>query len=266
MNTNEKLKKSIQKELDSIKKAEAKLQKKANASAFSYKEKIEAKIPEGINSTLQSAFSKAFGIIFKHGIGIIEKGYNKKDIEADFDIQNYAVDKKGSRRELKKLKWSAKKSDLLNMSITTVEGVGLGALGIGLPDIVIFIAMLLKGVYEVSLRYGYDYDSSHEKYLILTMMKTALSKGDEWSLFNSEVDDMISASCAVGDDVLKNEIEDTSKVFAADMLVLKFIQGLPIVGVIGGAFNPIYYNKIMKYVRLKYHKRYLMDKLNEYEI
>ena len=60
----------------------------------------------------------------------------------------------------------------------------------------------------------------------------------------------------------KSEIEDTSKVFATDMLVLKLIQGLPVVGVVGGVFNPVYYNKIMNYVRLKYHKRYLLGKLN----
>ena len=61
---------------------------------------------------------------------------------------------------------------------------------------------------------------------------------------------------------VRYEIEDTSKFFATDMLVLKFIQGLPIVGVVGGVFNPVYYNKIMNYIRLKYHKRYSLDKLN----
>ena len=71
-----------------------------------------------------------------------------------------------------------------------------------------------------------------------------------------------SIESEVNANVLKSEIEDTSKVFATDMLVLKFIQGLPIVGVVGGVFNPVYYNKIMNYVRLKYHKRYLLDKLN----
>ena len=49
------------------------------------------------------------------------------------------------------------------------------------------------------------------------------------------------------------------------MLVLKFIQGLPIVGIVGGAFNPVYYNKIMKYVRIKYYKRYLIEKLSAVE-
>lgn len=266
MNSTEKLKKSIQKELNSIKKAELKLKDKAQTPTLAYKEKLEEKIPKGINSTLQTSFAKAFGIIFKHGIGIIEKGYDKNNMKENFDIQNYAVDRTGSRKELKKLKRSARKSDLLNMSLTTVEGVGLGALGIGLPDIVIFIGMILKGVYEVSLKYGYDYDSADEKYFILIMMKTALSKGEDWNIFNKEVDSMLSASFAVNDDVIKCEIEDTSKIFATDMLVLKFIQGLPIVGIVGGIFNPIYYNKIMTYVRLKYHKRYLLDKLNTMRI
>ena len=46
--------------------------------------------------------------------------------------------------------------------------------------------------------------------------------------------------------------------FAVDMLLLKFIQGLPVVGVIGGAANPVYYSKVMKYVQMKYRKRYLL--------
>ena len=78
MNSTEKLKKAIQKELDSIEKAETKLRKKAKMPTISYKEKIEAKIPKGINSTLQTSFSKAFGLIFERGIGIIEKGYDNE--------------------------------------------------------------------------------------------------------------------------------------------------------------------------------------------
>lgn len=261
VNTTDKLKNAIRKELASIEKAEAGLSKKAREHTVSYKDKIEAKIPKGVSSTLKGSFSKAFGIIFNRGVGIIEKSYDKSGIAADFDVQNYAVDKKGSRKELKRLKRSAQKSDFLNMSITTVEGVGLGALGIGLPDIVIFIGMILKGVYETALRYGYDYDSLREKYFILTMMKTALSKGEDWDRFNSEVDSMLSFPCEVSEDDVKNEIENTSGVFATDMIVLKFIQGLPIVGIVGGIFNPIYYGKVLNYVRLKYHKRYLLDKL-----
>ena len=41
------------------------------------------------------------------------------------------------------------------------------------------------------------------------------------------------------------------------MLLLKFIQSLPVVGMIGGMGNPVYYHKVMKYAGLKYRKRYL---------
>ena len=260
------LQKSIYKELNTITKSEEKLRKKAKTIDSTYKDKLIEKIPDGLNKTLQAAFSKAFGIIFQHGIGIIEKSYNKEDIAANYDIQNFAIERKSNRRELRKLKKSASKSDFLNMSLTTVEGIGLGALGIGLPDIVLFIGMVLKGIYEVSLHYGYDHDSDAEKYLILKMMRTALSKEDEWEQGNREVDELMITPYSVDADILKKEIEYTSECFATDMLVLKFIQGLPLVGIVGGMFNPVYYNKILAYVRLKYYKRFLRDKLGTIDV
>ena len=57
---------------------------------------------------------------------------------------------------------------------------------------------------------------------------------------------------------MKAQIRETASVFAMDMLILKFIQGLPIVGIIGGAANPVYYRKVMRYVQLMYRKRYLL--------
>ena len=42
------------------------------------------------------------------------------------------------------------------------------------------------------------------------------------------------------------------------MLLLKFIQGLPVVGILGGAANPLYYHKITAYTQLKYRRRYLL--------
>ena len=65
------------------------------------------------------------------------------------------------------------------------------------------------------------------------------------------------------EDELKQQEKDTASVFAMDMLLLKFIQGLPVVGILGGAANPVYYKKVMKYVRLKYRKRYLLNLENK---
>lgn len=53
------------------------------------------------------------------------------------------------------------------------------------------------------------------------------------------------------------QMKETASAFAVDML-LKLLQGLPIVGILGGAANQMYYGKVMKYVQLKYWKRYLL--------
>ena len=57
--------------------------------------------------------------------------------------------------------------------------------------------------------------------------------------------------------ILDEEIRNTSKVLSQAMLTTKFIQGLPIVGVIGGVINFTVINKISSYSKLKYKKRYL---------
>ncbi|MDO4749478.1 MAG: EcsC family protein, partial [Eubacteriales bacterium] len=54
------------------------------------------------------------------------------------------------------------------------------------------------------------------------------------------------------------QIEKTGTAFAVDMLLAKFVQGLPVVGVLGGVGNPVCYNRVMRYVHLKYRKRYLL--------
>ena len=95
---------------------------------------------------------------------------------------------KGSRKELRKLHRQAKQADLINLAMTTVKGIGLGALGIGMPDIVLFLGTLLKGIYETALHYGFDYDSRQEQLLILKMMEASLSNGADWAGNNSEVE------------------------------------------------------------------------------
>ena len=67
----------------------------------------------------------------------------------------------------------------------------------------------------------------------------------------------------VAGEVLEEQMQQTASAFAVDMLLLKFIQGMPVVGVLGGAANPIYYRKVMKYVQMKYRKRYLLKQIRQ---
>ena len=83
--------------------------------------------------------------------------------------------------------------------------------------------------------------------------------------YRLEVEEIIRNPVEPDFDQVDTQIGLTADDFALDMLVLKFIQGLPVVGVVGGLSNPVYYNKIMEYVRLKYHKRYLLNKTEKKE-
>ena len=263
----------VDRELALVEKQEKKLSAAAEKRAGAkWKDCLEAKVPGRIYTALDGAFCKGFALVFDKGSAIIElvfdkgsaiieKSYAVDKITADYSIRDYAFQVKGGRRELRQIHKGARQSGLLNMAMTTAEGIGLGALGIGLPDIVLFLGTLLRGVYETALSYGFDYKSDFEKLLILKMLAASLSSGEDYERRNREVDELLlSPKSETESGELEKQIEVTSSAFAMDMLLLKFIQGLPIVGIIGGAANPVYYRRVMSYVQLKYRKRYLIGK------
>ena len=169
---------------------------------------------------------------------------------------------KGGRKEWRQLRREAKQANWLNLAATTAEGVGLGALGIGLPDIVLFLGMLLRGIYETALHYGFDYEDRWEQLLILKMMTTALSTGEEWEYHHSKLEALLKEEVQqVSEQAFADQIDQTASVFAVELMALKFIQGLPVVGIVGGAANPVYYARVLKYVRCQYEKRYLQKQL-----
>ncbi len=261
------LRRACERELKYVKKAEREMQQKAMEPHSPWKAVLGGAIPERVHDSLQAAYAKAFEIIFENAVGVIELTYNKSDIEKDFIIHNFAVDTKRSQDELKRIRRKAESSDFFNSIFTTVEGVGLGVLGIGLPDIVIFLGFILKSVYETAIKYGYDYEKPEERLFILRLMSASVRRRDKWIEADMEIDEMLSAYARgkglpvpMRDD-MQEQIETTAEDFAMDMLVLKFIQGLPLVGVLGGMGNPIYYKKILQYVRVKYYKRYLLEKM-----
>ena len=142
-----KRKKVLQKELLLVEKQEKKLARSATkAKPAAWKTQMEQKIPGKVYVGLVSAFCKGFSVVFQQGRSVIEKSYHKESLKADHAIRDYAVQLKGSRKELKQMRKSASQSDLMNLAAATLEGIGLGALGISMPDIVLFIGVLLKGI------------------------------------------------------------------------------------------------------------------------
>ena len=234
----------LQIELDKIEKTENKLIKER----LSIKTK-SFKIPPKMNDILKKAFNTAFDVVFSKGTCIIEKTYNKSEKEKDFLIRDFIFNNNPNKKEIKKLK----SKNINNIALSTAEGVGLGLLGIGLPDIVLFVGIVLKGVYEISMKYGIDYNSPKERMFILKLLEASMQKGDEFITVNNQINDVIENDFIISDEDIEKQKIRTSNAFSDEMLIMKFIQGFS---------NPIYYNKIISFVELKYRKRYLYKKLH----
>ena len=44
---------------------------------------------------------------------------------------------------------------------------------------------------------------------------------------------------------------------------MKFLQGIPLLGAVGGAYDVVYLKRITEYANLKYKKRFLLKKKKE---
>lgn len=239
-----------------ISKEEKKLREAAlKQKNIQWKNDLEKKIPPKVYDGLVSAFSTGFSLVFRQGRRLIEMTYDKKSMQEEHETRQK------NARGLRQMQKSVNRRNSLNMTATTAEGIALGIFGVGLPDIVLFLSTLLKGIYETALHYGFQYESRQEQYLILAMMRTALTTGTAWEKADREVEQLFTELPEVSEEMLKQSIQKTASVFAMDMLLLKFIQGMPVVGFLGGAANPVYYNKVMRYIQLKYKKRYLLKQL-----
>ena len=179
-------------ELEKIEKEEKRLEQRAlSRTEPGWKEALTARIPPKMSENLQKAFCMAFRTIFEKGNPLIEKTYRRDELEKDFKVRDFSLDLKESRKEYKKLRTEAARRNLKNQAVSAAEGLGLGLLGVGLPDIAIFTAMLLRGVYETALYFGFSYDTPEERFFILCLLEASVSRGEQWAENNARVDRLI---------------------------------------------------------------------------
>ena len=216
---------------------------------------VERFLPDGIQEKLNLAFIKGFEVVFSKGIPLVEKTYSRRQKEEDFRVNQFAFDEKETK-SMAGFRQSANRSSRKNMLISGAEGAALGVLGIGLPDIPIFIGMIIKSMQEISLSYGFSFDSDDEKIFMLKLIRTSLSSGEHLVEENISVGRLI---CGFEEPIgtMKEEIEKTASVLSDRLLYMKFVQGIPIIGMIGGLSDYTVMKEISQYARLAYKKRFL---------
>ena len=225
-------------------------------------DKVQDKIPEKLRATLETAFLKGFELVFEKGNIVIEKTYNKDRLMSDHVVNDYILEKKLNRRNMNTLDKYARNSNRFNTSLSLVEGSVLGFFGIGLPDIPLFIGVIMKTINEIALNYGFDYKNDNEKAFILKIISAAMSEGEDKIRINAEISilgEAIDKNLEINID-LDSLIKETAKILSDALLVGKFIQGIPFVGIVGGTINYTIIKKIAKYGQIKYKKRYLAKK------
>lgn len=262
-----KLKTALEKEWDKIIKQETNfLIKKAEKQQSKLNSLLEEKVPENLQSTLDKAFAKAFDVVFSKGTGIIEKTYNKEKAEDTYIIHHLQASKsKPKRKALRAFSKTAGKASNVNLAVSTISGVGLGILGIGIPDIVLFVSLVLKSLYQIATSYGCDYRNENEKKWLLLLIKGALTFGDEQKAINQEVDHYIKYGTFIQQTNLNEDIQSAATCLSKELLYMKFLQGIPLVGAVGGAYDFVYMKEINKYAKLKCHKRFLYNKMPNLE-
>lgn len=216
---------------------------------------LDEKVPEKLRDVLGKAFAKAFVLIFEKGAGVLEMTYDREKLEKEHLTDLYAMEVMGDRKTLRAFAKKARNSGTKNLLLSGVSGVGLGVLGIGIPDVPLFTGLMLKGVYETALRFGFGYDSEDERYFILLLIQGAFARGESADRVDREINAYIGSGRRPPDQDMEGLIRQTAEALAGELLYLKFLQGMPLVGAVGGAYDVVYMKRVVEYAQLKYRYR-----------
>lgn len=255
----------MQKEWDLLMKKEAKFLKSREEKKESVLNRMLAeKVPDKLQETLDTAFFKAFTLIFEKGTGVIEKTYRKEKMEREHKINQYADELTQSRKSLRTFSKKASAARTRSVWVSGASGIGMGALGVGIPDIPIFTGMMLRNLYETAIHYGYDYETEEEQYFILLLIRAAVSFGEMQLALDREVNRFIAEGTLPETYEKEAQIRETAGVLSKELLYMKFLQGVPVIGAVGGAYDVIYMKQISEYANLKYQRRFLQEKIRNF--
>ncbi|MBR1597595.1 MAG: EcsC family protein [Lachnospiraceae bacterium] len=229
---------------------------------------VRRKVPASLRRTLESAFGKAFFMVFQKGTGIIEKTYKKDEQRHTYKTSSKKLRREGfSAAGVRRFDRQAKRTIVKNSIISLFEGLVLGLGGMGIPDIPVFVSVMLKSIYEIAISFGFDYTSDEEKLFILNIIDTALKSGDELRGKNEKLNRLIDAMSEADDEdmdehviklMISRQVDSSAEALSKELLYGKFIQGKAIIGIIGGMNDVTCLKKITDYAVLKYKRRFLI--------
>lgn len=165
----------------------------------------------------------------------------------------------GDRSLIKRLRKPSEKRYLKSLGVATTEGIGLGLLGIGLPDIPVLIGNMIRTCTVSAQSHGLNTDRTDEQVYMLRLIRLAAMPTDERRTANRQLDalgEAIDAGTEAHFD-LEEEMRLTSERLSMTLLFSRFVMGLPVVGVAGGLYNPVIVSQLHQLAEVKYEARLL---------
>lgn len=246
--------KRIIKKLD--KKQERLLHKQSITAPIQHK--VRAHVPDKAMQALETAFEKSFMVIFQKGTPWIEKATHINDKQELAQYFRECFEHEQNKQKLKRFDQNARKTSYQHAAITQVKSSVLGLLGIGIPDIPLYLATLLSGIYQVATIYGFDIHQEKEQAYVLLLICAICDKEEKREDWKTMMDDMEQGYKIKYS--INELISHASHALSYSELQAKFLQGIPIVGITGAFMSTFTQNRILAFARTSYKKRIIHNK------
>lgn len=220
--------------------------------------KVSALAPAPLTEPLHRAFEKAFVLVFEKGSRAIRAAGRQEARRAACQARAAAADAHEDRAALKAFSRAAGLAGAGNTAVSGITGVGLGLLGIALPEVPLFTAMLLKSVYETAESFGFPCEGEGERLYILRLIEAALSYGEPLRQRNRELDEYAQTGRWSRPVPWEEQLRATARQLSEAALYAKALQSVPVAGAVGGAGSAVCLDRVRRYAAIKYQKRFLI--------
>lgn len=242
-----------------IKKLEKKEQKLLYRKPLSepLQQKVRERIPDKAMQTLESAFQTSFSIVFKKGSKWIEKVIKLEDQQAIGAYLKKEFQQEESRTHFKAFDQRIRSTKLHHVLWTQTKSGVLGLLGIGIPDIPLYLASLLASVYTIGATYGFHIKEEQEKAYVLLLLCAVCDEEEHKQRWKTELNDFTERGSHF---TLQELIPYVAHALAYRELQAKFLQGIPLIGVVGAVMSSTLQANIISFAHVSYKKRLLKEK------
>ena len=214
-----------------------------------WKAELEKRVPETLRETLELAFRKAFRLVFLRGSGLIEGTVPEERLRRALGEAGSAPGP--ARKRLSRMKGAASRGNLGGTALAAAGGFGMGLAGLGLPDIPVLTAILLRGICRAGACYGFSWREEGERSFALRLIRAALAPaGPEREAA------FLALEAPPGDP--EEEMALASAALSRALLAEKFLQGIPLVGAAGAFVNGRTCRRVFRLAALRYRRRYLL--------